>query len=138
VIEFNCRLGDPETQVILPLLNMPLEDLMFACIEKRLEQMPPISWKPDASVCVIMATHGYPETSIGGAPISGIKKAEDMLVNVFQAGTKFKNNSLVTSGGRTLGVSATGKTLEAAIATAYKAISYINYDGAFYRSDIGS
>jgi len=138
VIEFNSRFGDPETQVILPLLNTPLEDLMLACIEKRLDQMPPISWKPEASVCVILATRGYPEVATGGDIITGIKKAEDLGTAVFQAGTKIKNNTLVTTGGRTLGVTATANTLQEAIAIAYKAVPQIQYDGAYYRQDIGS
>jgi phosphoribosylamine---glycine ligase len=111
---------------------------MLACIENRLEQMPPISWKPEASVCVILTTKGYPEVAEGGAFISGIKKAEDMGVSVFQAGTKIKNNTLITTGGRTLGITATGTTLKEAIALAYKSVPYIEYDGAYYRQDIGS
>ncbi|AFY72189.1 phosphoribosylamine--glycine ligase [Synechococcus sp. PCC 7502] len=137
VIEFNARFGDPETQAILPLLNSPLEDLLLACVEKRLGQFLPISWKPGSSVCVVMTSAGYPETTESGKLISGIKKAEENGAAVFQAGTKIKDKSLVTNGGRVLGVSATGKELNEAIATAYRAVSHISYDGANYRRDIG-
>jgi phosphoribosylamine--glycine ligase len=138
VIEFNARFGDPETQAILPLLNSPLEDLLLACVEKKLDQILPISWKPGASVCVVMASSGYPESQEIGKLISGIKKAEEGGAVVFQAGTKIKDNSLVSNGGRVLGVSATGKDMNEAISSAYRAVSHINYDGAIYRRDIGS
>jgi phosphoribosylamine---glycine ligase len=138
VIEFNARFGDPETQAILPLLNSPLEDLLLACVEKKLDQILPISWKPGASVCVVMASSGYPETQEIGKLISGIKKAEEGGAVVFQAGTKIKDKSLVSNGGRVLGVSATGKDMNEAISSAYRAVSHINYDGAIYRRDIGS
>ncbi len=138
VIEFNARFGDPETQAILPLLNSPLEDLLLACIENRLDRLLPISWKPGASVCVIMASSGYPETPETGKLISGIKKAEEIGAVVFQAGTKIKDKSLVTNGGRVLGVSSTGKEINEAIASVYKALSHISYDGATFRRDIGT
>jgi len=138
VIEFNARFGDPETQAILPLLNSPLEDLLLACVEKRLDRVLPISWKPGASVCVVMASSGYPETQEIGKLISGVKKAEEGSAVVFQAGTKIKDKSLVTNGGRVLGVSDTGKDLKEAIASTYRAVGHISYDGAIYRRDIGS
>jgi len=138
VIEFNARFGDPETQVVLPLLNSPLEDLLLACVERRLGQILPISWKPGGSVCVVMASGGYPETPESGKLISGIKKAEENGAIVFHAGTKIKDKSLVSNGGRVLGVSAIGKDLKEAISIAYKAVSHISYDGATYRRDIGS
>ncbi|CAN1212617.1 phosphoribosylamine--glycine ligase [Tumidithrix helvetica PCC 7403] len=138
VIEFNCRFGDPETQAILPLLDTPLEKLLLACIERRLEKMPPIAWKPQASVCVVMAASGYPEKVELGKFITGLGKAEESGAVVFQAGTKLKNNSLITSGGRVLGVTATGENIQAAIASAYSAIESIDYDGAIFRKDIAS
>jgi phosphoribosylamine--glycine ligase len=138
VIEFNARFGDPETQAILPLLNSPLEELLLACVEKKLDQVLPISWKPGASVCVVMASSGYPETQEIGKLISGIKKAEEVGAVVFQAGTKIKDKSLISNGGRVLGVSATGKDMNEAISSAYRAVSHINFDGAIYRRDIGS
>ncbi len=138
VIEFNARFGDPETQVILPLLNSPLEDLLLACVEKRLDQLLPISWKPGASVCVVMTSGGYPEAPETGKLISGIKKAEETGAVVFQAGTRIKDKTLISNGGRVLGVSATGKHLNEAIASAYRAVGHITYDEAYYRRDIGS
>jgi len=137
VIEFNCRFGDPETQAILPLLDSPLDELMLACIEQRLAKMPPIEWKPEASVTVVMAAGGYPEKSETGKFITGIGKAEETGAVVFHASTKLKNKSLVTAGGRVLGVTATGATIKDAIDTAYKAIESIEFDGAIYRHDIG-
>jgi phosphoribosylamine--glycine ligase len=137
VIEFNCRFGDPETQAILPLLDSPLDELMLACIEGRLNKMPPIAWKSDSSVCVVMAAAGYPEKSLTGQFITGIGKAEEMGALVFHAGTKLQNNSLVTAGGRVLGVTATGDTLKNAIDLVYTAISHIDGGGMVYRRDIG-
>jgi phosphoribosylamine---glycine ligase len=137
VIEFNCRFGDPETQAVLPLLDSPLDELLLACVEQRLAQMPPIAWKPEASVCVVIAAGGYPEKSETGKFITGIGKAEESGAVVFQAGTKLKNKSLVTAGGRVLGVAATAETIKGAITKAYGAIKHIEFDGLVYRSDIG-
>jgi phosphoribosylamine---glycine ligase len=138
VIEFNARFGDPETQAILPLLNSPLEDLLLACIDQKLDRILPISWKPDASVCVVTTSGGYPENPETGKLISGIKKAEEGGAVVFHAGTRIKDKSLITSGGRVLGVSAVGKDLSEAITCAYRAASHISYDGVNYRRDIGT
>ncbi len=137
VIEFNCRFGDPETQAILPLLNSPLDELMLACIQGRLDKMPPINWKPESSVCVVMAAAGYPEKTQNGQFIAGIGKAEESGSLVFHAGTKLQNNTLVTSGGRVLGVTATGRNLNEAIARAYGSISHLSSEGLIYRRDIG-
>lgn len=137
VIEFNCRFGDPETQAILPLLETPLEELMMACIEQRLGDHPPIAWKPGASACVIMAAAGYPGPYQRKQPITGIAEAEETGALVFHAGTKYQDGQLVTNGGRVLGVTATGETFDAAIAQAYAAIEQIQFEGAYYRRDIG-
>ncbi|AFY70955.1 phosphoribosylamine--glycine ligase [Thalassoporum mexicanum PCC 7367] len=137
VIEFNCRFGDPETQVILPLLETPLADLMLACIEKRLEQMPAIEWKDGAAVCVVLASGGYPGKYETGKPITGIGKAKEHGAIVFHAGTKLKTSTLVTAGGRVLGVTAIGESIQAAIDNAYVSLAYINFEGATYRHDIG-
>jgi phosphoribosylamine--glycine ligase len=136
VVEFNCRLGDPETQAILPLLDTPLEQIVQACIEKRLADLPPIEWKNQSSVCVVTAAMGYPEQVQTGHFVTGIGKAEENGAKVFQAGTKLKNNALVTSGGRVLGVTALGDTLQQAIAQVYESVAYIEYDGIHYRRDI--
>ncbi len=137
VIEFNCRFGDPETQAILPLLNSPLDELMLACIQGRLDKMPPISWKSESSVCVVMAADGYPEKTQTGQFLTGIGKAEESGSLVFHAGTKLQNNSLVTSGGRVLGVTAIGRNLNVAIAHAYASVGHLTNQGLIYRRDIG-
>jgi phosphoribosylamine--glycine ligase len=136
VVEFNCRLGDPETQVVLPLLDTPLEKIIQACIDQRLADLPPIEWKNQSAVCVVTAAMGYPEQVQTGHFVTGIGKAEANGAMVFQAGTKLKNNALVTSGGRVLGVTALGDTLQEAISNVYEAVSYIEYDGMQYRRDI--
>jgi phosphoribosylamine---glycine ligase len=138
VVEFNCRLGDPETQAVLPLLDTNLDDLLMACIEGNLANFPPIKWKQQSSVCVVMAAGGYPDKVDTGQFITGIGKAEDMGAFVFQSGTKLKNNALVTNGGRVLGVTALGDDLKTAIANVYSAIDFVAYDGMYYRKDIAS
>ncbi len=138
VVEFNCRLGDPETQAVLPLLDTNLDDLLMACIEGNLANFPPLKWKNQSSVCVVMAAGGYPDKVDTGQFITGIGKAEDMDAFVFQSGTKLKNNALVTNGGRVLGVTALGDDIKSAIANVYSAIEFVAYDGIYYRKDIAS
>ena len=137
VIEFNCRFGDPETQVILPLLETPLHDIMLACAQQRLEAMPPFSWKAGAAACVVLAAGGYPASYKKGLPIQGIRQAEATGAIVFHAGTKLKQDQLVTEGGRVLGVTAIGETFQAAIAQAYRAVECIQFEEMYYRKDIG-
>jgi phosphoribosylamine---glycine ligase len=137
VLEFNCRFGDPETQAILPLLETPLEDLMLACVEQRLDKMPPIRWKPGACVCVVMASGGYPGDYPKGKVITGISQAEALGATVFHAGTQLSNNQILTDGGRVLGVTATGENFESAIASCYTAVDCIEFEGKYYRRDIG-
>jgi len=137
VIEFNCRFGDPETQVILPLLETPLEDLLLACAEQRLAQVPAIRWKTGVAACVVTAAQGYPGAYTKGQVISGIEQAEGLGVAVFQAGTKFQDQQLVTDGGRVLGVTAWGENFAQALAEAYAAVEQIHYEGKYYRRDIG-
>ena len=137
VLEFNCRFGDPETQAILPLLETPLEELLLACTQQRLDQLPPISWKPGAAACVIAAAQGYPGAYQKGQVITGIKEAEEQGAVVFQAGTQLKQQQIVTDGGRVLGVTATGDTFAQAISGAYAAMDCIQYEGMYYRRDIG-
>ena len=138
VVEFNCRLGDPETQAVLPLLDTNLDDLLMACIEGNLANFPSIKWKKLSSVCVVMAAGGYPDKVDTGQFITGIGKAEDLGAFVFQSGTKLKNNALVTNGGRVLGVTALGEDIKNAIANVYSAIEFVAYDGMYYRKDIAS
>ena len=136
VLEFNCRFGDPETQVILPLLETPLEELMLACIEQRLEQMPPIQWKQGAAATVVAASGGYPRAYQKGKVITGIAEAEAYGVTVFHAGTKL-NQELMTDGGRVLNVTAVGENFDQALLLAYGGIEKINFEGMYYRRDIG-
>lgn len=137
VLEFNCRFGDPETQAILPLLETPLEDLLLACTQQRLAQFPPLSWKPEAAACVVAAAEGYPGAYLKGQAITGIDEAEAIGATVFCAGTQFKAQNLVTDGGRVLSVTVTGASLEAAITGAYQAMNCIQFEGMYYRKDIG-
>lgn len=147
VIEFNCRFGDPETQVILPLLETPLDQLLLACCQGRLAELPPLSWKPEAAACVVMAAEGYPEAYPKGMAIAGLTAAEETGAVVFHGGTRLttlhsdqnqsNQNQLVASGGRILGVTALGKDFEAAIARAYQAVEFIQFDHSYYRRDIG-
>ncbi len=137
VLEFNCRFGDPETQAILPLLETPLEDLLLACVQQKLSQMPAIKWKPGVAVSVVAAAGGYPGTYQKGQVITGIEQAEALGAKVFCAGTQMKQQKLLTDGGRVLNVTATGATFEEAIAAAYAAMDCIQFEGMYYRKDIG-
>ncbi|MEM6402424.1 MAG: phosphoribosylamine--glycine ligase [Cyanobacteria bacterium P01_D01_bin.116] len=136
VLEFNCRFGDPETQVILPLLETPLEELMLACIEQRLEQIPPIEWKQGAAATVVAASGGYPAAYEKGKVITGIAEAEAPNVTVFHAGTQL-NQQLITDGGRVLNVTGVGENFEQALQLAYASMEKISFDGMYYRRDIG-
>jgi phosphoribosylamine--glycine ligase len=137
VIEFNCRFGDPETQVVLPLLDTPLEDLLLACAHQHLADQPPIEWKPGASACVVIAAGGYPEAYDKGKVITGIGQAETNGAIVFHAGTKSQSPTVVSDGGRVLGVTALGESFEAAIANAYAGVNQIQFEAMYFRRDIG-
>jgi phosphoribosylamine--glycine ligase len=137
VLEFNCRFGDPETQAILPLLETPLEELLLACVEQRLAELPPIRWKQGSAVCVVAASAGYPGAYEKGKAIAGIEKAEALGAVVFQAGTRLQGEQLVTDGGRVLGVTAVGENFDEAIAQVYQAVNCIQFEGIYYRRDIG-
>ncbi|HHP7232865.1 MAG TPA: phosphoribosylamine--glycine ligase [Xenococcaceae cyanobacterium] len=136
VLEFNCRFGDPETQVVLPLLATPLAELLIACTQQKLAQQPPIQWQSGSAVCVVAAAGGYPDAYESGKAIAGIESAIAQGAIVFHAGTKLQAGQLVTSGGRVLGVTALGDNLEAAIAKVYAAVELINFEGIYYRRDI--
>lgn len=137
VIEFNCRFGDPETQVVLPLLETPLDQLMLACTQQTLADFPPLQWKPGAAACVVVAAAGYPGSYEKGKPISGLAQAADAGAMVFHAGTRLIGDTVLTDGGRVLGVTALGETAREAIALAYEAVDHIQFEGAYYRRDIG-
>lgn len=134
VLEFNCRFGDPETQVLLTRLESDLVDLLEATIDQRLDAVS-ARWKPEAAVCVIMASGGYPGAYAGGKKITGLENAD---AKVFHAGTKKDGDSFVTAGGRVLGVTALAPTLAQARDRAYSAVKQVSFDGAQYRTDIGA
>jgi phosphoribosylamine--glycine ligase len=137
VLEFNCRFGDPETQAVLPLLETPLDELLLACAEQRLGQFPPLQWNPGSAVCVVIASGGYPGTYQKGKAIASLAPAEASGAIVFQAGTTLKEEQLVTDGGRVFGVTAVGETFEQAIAKVYQAVELVQFEGRYYRRDIG-
>ena len=137
VIEFNCRFGDPETQVVLPLLDTPLDEILLACVERRLAQLPPIEYKAGSAVCIVAASGGYPDAYEKGKTITGIQEAETKGAIVFHAGTTLEAGNIKTSGGRVLGITALGDNFDAAIATAYDAVKSIEFDKMYYRRDIG-
>ena len=137
VLEFNCRFGDPETQVILPLLETDLPSILNACVEGRLDEVR-LQWARGASVCVVMASGGYPAGYQTGYPISGLEEvAEWPDVQVFHAGTRSEGGKAVTAGGRVLGVTAWAGTLKEASDRVYGAVDRIGYEGAHFRRDIG-
>lgn len=134
VLEFNCRFGDPETQAILPLLKTDLVDLMMASIEGQVKDVH-LQIRGGTAVCVVMASGGYPGSYEKGKSIAGLEEMEKDII-VFHAGTKTKGKSLVTSGGRVLGVTAVGRTIQSAIKKVYRSVGRITFDGAYYRRDI--
>ena len=136
VIEYNCRFGDPETQVVLPRLKTDLSEIFEAVCDERLDSID-IEWEDNAAVCVILASGGYPQKYQTGYPIEGIKQAESMGAIVFHAGTKRENNVFLTNGGRVLGITATGENLDDAIQTAYQYVDMIHFQDVHYRKDIG-
>ena len=136
VIEYNCRFGDPETQVVLPRLKSDLCEIFNAVIDQRLDEID-IEWNDDACVCVVMASGGYPKNYEKGYKIDGIKQAESLGALVFHAGTKGSDNDILTNGGRVLGVTALGDNLEDAIQKAYKYVDLVNFENAHFRKDIG-
>ncbi|MEM7590026.1 MAG: phosphoribosylamine--glycine ligase [Cyanobacteria bacterium P01_A01_bin.83] len=137
VIEFNCRFGDPETQVVLPLLNTPLDKVLLACVEQKLDTLPPLQWKSETAVCVVTASGGYPDAYAKGKSISGLTAASQRGALIFHAGTKLHQEKVITDGGRVLGVTALGSNFEQAIAIAYNAVDLIKFDDMYYRRDIG-
>jgi phosphoribosylamine--glycine ligase len=135
VVEFNCRFGDPETQVVLPLLDGDLAEIMLACIEGRLSPEM-VRCHEGACVTVVMAAPGYPGNYPKGLPITGLDDVPDDVL-VFHAGTKTADGQVVTNGGRVLAVSARGEDLDTAVAFVYAGVEKIHFEGAYYRRDIG-
>ena len=138
VLEFNARFGDPEAQPLFMRMDGDLVDVMEAVIDERLDSVT-LDWHDDASICIVMASGGYPGSYEKGKAISGLEKAEAMEdVKVFHAGTAEKDGRIVTSGGRVLGVTARGMDIRHAIEKAYRACEVITWEGAQYRRDIGA
>jgi phosphoribosylamine--glycine ligase len=136
VLEFNARFGDPETQAYLMRMENDLTDLLEACVERRLNKTA-LRWRTEASVCVVMASAGYPGSYAKGKPIRGLEEASRLPdTKVFHAGTARINNQIVTNGGRVLGVTALGEGLAQARDRAYEAVQKIQFDGAQFRRDI--
>ena len=135
VVEFNARFGDPETQVILPLLKGDLVKIMQACVDGTLDTAA-VDWEDGAAVCVVMASGGYPKSYKKGYAIDGLKKAESLGTFVFHAGTAKKDGKVVTSGGRVLGVTARGGGIKEATEKAYKGVEAIRFTDEFHRKDI--
>jgi phosphoribosylamine--glycine ligase len=138
ILEFNARFGDPETQVYLTRLENDLFELLDASVSGTLDKID-LKWKPEASVCVVMASGGYPGNYAKGKIISGLDAANALPhTKVFHAGTALKDGQIVTNGGRVLGVTALGKDLKAAQAAAYAAVEKIYFYGAHFRRDIAA
>ena len=135
VVEFNARFGDPETQVVLPLLDGDLIQIMCACADGTLADVP-IHWQDGAAVCVVLAAGGYPASYEKGNEIHGIADAEKTGALVFHAGTAEKEGKLVTNGGRVLGVVGMGEDIASAVHSAYAAVEKISFKDAYYRKDI--
>lgn len=137
VLEFNCRFGDPETQPILFLLQSDLAEILNRCAHGELGNTA-LRWDSSAAVCVVMASGGYPGSYQTGKEITGLETAESLPdVKVYHAGTARKDGKCVTNGGRVLGVTAKGKSLESAVDTAYTAVNKIKFENHYYRPDIG-
>jgi phosphoribosylamine--glycine ligase len=135
VLEFNVRLGDPETQPLMHRLDADLSAILLSAAHGAVEG--DLRCKPDPSVCVVMAAAGYPGKVRTGDKITGLRKAGSLGAIVFNAGTRSANGELYTAGGRVLGVTASGPTLKEAIDCTYRAVSAIHFDGAHFRTDIG-
>lgn len=137
VVEYNCRFGDPETQVVLPLLDTDLFTIMKACHDETLADVD-IRWKNEAAACVIEASGGYPQKYDKGYEIHGLdENGQHEGVTVYHAGTKLEDGKYLTNGGRVLGITATAETLSAALDKAYEAVKEIGFDKMHYRTDIG-
>jgi phosphoribosylamine--glycine ligase len=138
VLEFNCRFGDPETQVLMPRLKTDLLDLLEATITEQLDAIN-TEWDTRSAVCIVMASGGYPGDYETGKTIVGLENVDQIdEVKVFHAGTRRHGDRILTSGGRVLGVTAVGDTLLAARKRAYEAVDKIKFDGSYFRRDIGS
>ena len=137
VVEFNCRFGDPEAQVLLTRMESDLVPVLEACIDGILADVD-VAWKPELAVCVVMASGGYPDAYEKGKVITGLNGANALEnVAVFHAATKARSGQVVTDGGRILGVTALASDLKSAVDFAYQGVGEIHFDQAHFRTDIG-
>jgi phosphoribosylamine--glycine ligase len=136
VLEYNVRMGDPECQPILMRMDSDLFQYLSASVDGTLKKLSPISWKNKSAVCVVLASKGYPDSYPKDDEIFGLEEVFDNAY-VFHAGTKVKNEKIVTNGGRVLGVTALGDTLDSAIKNAYSATEKISWKNKYSRADIG-
>jgi phosphoribosylamine--glycine ligase len=137
VLEFNCRMGDPECQPLMLRLGSDLAEVLEKVATGKLAGTE-LRWSREAAACVVLASGGYPGNYETGKPITGIEEAEELGAAVFHAGTKRADSQLVTAGGRVLGVTACGADLRAAVGRAYAAVEKIRFEGMHYRRDIGA
>lgn len=138
VIEYNCRFGDPETQVVLPLLDTDIIDIMMAIYDDKLDSVN-VRWKNEAAACVVIASGGYPKKYETGKEISGLDDRGQIGSSfVYHAGTKYSDGKFYTAGGRVLSVTSTGKTLRDALEQSYSSVSMIGFENSHYRKDIGA
>lgn len=137
VLEFNCRFGDPEAQPLLVRMKSDIVPILNAVVDERLAEKT-IDWRDEASVCIVMTSNGYPGDYKKGTEIKGLEEVENMNgVFVFHSGTEFKDERIITSGGRVLGVTALGRTIPNTIDLAYEAVEKIDCESLYYRTDIG-
>jgi phosphoribosylamine--glycine ligase len=136
VLEFNCRFGDPETQVLIPLLETPLLDLILAVVNGTLDKQPLVA-KPGSALCVVLAAPGYPDKPVLGGAIAGLDAKTTPDQALFHAGTTLKDGVIVSSGGRVMTVTGFGKDLEGAALASYDLARKISFPGMHYRRDIG-
>jgi phosphoribosylamine--glycine ligase len=137
VLEFNCRFGDPETQVVLPRLESDLGEIILAVVDGELDKLN-ITWKPQACITVVMASGGYPGNYQTGYPIKGLDTVPANDVIVFHSGTRVIDGEIVTAGGRVLSITALGNDLAQARENAYQRVQQIEFEGAQFRSDIAN
>jgi len=137
VLEYNARMGDPECQPIMMRMGSDLYEYLLASYRGNLGLLPQITWKSQTAVCVVLASKGYPDSYPKNEKISGLESVNDKNTMVFHAGTKLEDNQVLTNGGRVLGVTALGATLESAISNAYLAVQKIHWQSKYCRTDIG-
>jgi phosphoribosylamine--glycine ligase len=137
VLEYNARMGDPECQPILIRMDSDLFDYLKASADGTLATLPAVSWKKQSAVCIVLASKGYPESYPKNDEITGLESVDENYAVVFHAGTKLENNLVLTSGGRVLGVTALGDSLQSAISNAYSAAGKISWKNKYCRMDIG-